>query len=313
MATNWIGVDVSSKRLDVASRPQGERLHFSNDEVGLAGLVEWLKQRGDCHVVMEPTGGYERPLTRALLDAGVMFSVVNARQIRDFAKATGKLAKTDAIDADVIAHFGQAVGPGSRTQPDESTREIEALLQRRRQLIDMRTMESNRKRLAAKHIRHRIDASIKFIDEQIEEIDRELDAQIRNSPRWREHEDLLTSVPGVGLITARTITAMLPELGKLNRKQIAALVGVAPFNDESGESNRRRHIRGGRAAVRHVLYMAALTATRYNPVIAALHARLVAAGKAPKVALIACMRKLLVILNAMVRNQVAWNATLKTA
>jgi transposase len=306
MTMQWIGVDVSKKHLDVAARPSGLHARFANDEEGRLQLVAWVQQFGPSHVVMEPTGGYERAFMRVLVEHNVVFSVVNARQIRDFAKATGKLAKTDKLDAHVIAHFGEAIQPEVRAQTDEETAEIEALLHRRRQLIDMRTMETNRRQLANSAVRKRIESSIEFLNKQINEIDDELNGRIRKSPRWREHEDLLTSVPGVGPITARTMTAMLPELGKLNRKKIAALVGLAPFNDESGESRGKRHIRGGRAAVRHVLYMAAISAVRCNPVIAALYGRLQAAGKSHKVALVACMRKLLTILNAMARTDKAW-------
>jgi transposase len=306
MTTEWIGVDISKKQLDVAARPSGQHRQYANDREGRRALVKWLSEFSSCHVVMEPTGGYERAFMRELLESRIVFSVVNARQIRDFAKATGKLAKTDKIDADVIAHFGEAIQPEARALPDEKTAEIEALLSRRRQLIDMRTMETNRRELASAPIRKRIDASVVFLNKQIEEIDEDLDDRIRKSPRWREHEDLLTSVPGVGPITARTMTAMLPELGKLNRKQIAALVGLAPYNDDSGESGRPRHIRGGRAAVRQVLYMATVSSLRCNPVIGELYKRLTAAGKLAKVALVACMRKLLTILNAMVRTNRPW-------
>jgi transposase len=306
MTIEWIGVDISKTQLDVAARPSGQHRQYANDREGRRALVKWLSQFGSCHVVMEPTGGYERAFTRTLLESRIVFSVVNARQIRDFAKATGKLAKTDKIDAHVIAHFGEAIQPEARALADEETAEIEALLSRRRQLIDMRTMETNRRQLASAPIRARIDASVDFLNQQIEEIDKELDDRIRKSPRWREHEDLLTSVPGVGPITARTMTAMLPELGTLNRKQIAALVGVAPFNDDSGDSSRRRRIRGGRAAVRQVLYMATVASLRFNPAIKALYNRLIAAGKPAKVALVACMRKLLTILNAMVRANRPW-------
>lgn len=313
VTTQWIGVDVSKKHLDVAARPAALHARFPNDEAGLRSVVKWLAQFDVCHVVMEPTGGYERHLTRVLLEAGVAFSVVNARQIRDFAKATGKLAKTDKIDAHVIAHFGEAIQPEIRTLPDDATAEIEALLQRRRQLVDMRTMETNRKQLASASIKSRIGVSVKFIDEQIDELDREIGDRIRKSPRWREHEDLLTSVPGVGPITARTLTAMLPELGRLNRKQIAALVGLAPFNSDSGDCAGKRHIRGGRAPVRSVLYMAAVSASQHNPLISSFYNRLVAKGKAPKIALTACMRKLLVILNAMVRSKTPWHLVAQNA
>lgn len=309
----WIGIDISKDFLDVAARPADQQSRFTNDDSGRQQLLEWLKQWSLCHVVMEPTGGYERALTRGLLENHIMFSVVNARQIRDFARATGKLAKTDRIDAQLIAHFGEAIKPQPRPGLDDSTAHLEALLSRRRQLVDMRVMETNRRPLATAAIRLKLDLSIAFLVEQIKQLDDELDQQIKSSPRWREHENLLTSVPGVGPVTARTMTAMLPELGKLNRKQIAALVGLAPFNQDSGSSVRKRHIRGGRGAVRHVLYMAALSGAYHNPVLSQLYTRLTTAGKLHKVALVACMRKLLTILNAMVRSQKSWQFVTKTA
>jgi transposase len=285
---------------------------FANDPKGLLKLLQWLSPKGPCHLVLEPTGGYEKALVRHLAEHQVMFSVVNARQIRDFAKATGQLAKTDQVDARVLAHFGEAIGPQPRAVSDEQTQLLEALLVRRRQLVDMRVMESNRRPLAKAAIQSRIDQSLRFLQEQIEQLDNEIDHQIKNSPRWREHENLLTSVPGVGPVTARTMTAMLPELGTLSGKKIAALVGVAPYNNDSGKSDRKRHVRGGRSAVRAVLYMAALSGTSYNPVLSALYQRLLRAGKLAKVALVACMRKLLVILNAMVRTKTPWQSATQT-
>jgi len=302
----WIGIDVSKAHLDAAARPSENTARFTNDPQGHQALGRWLQQQGPCHVVLEPTGGYERALTRALLEHKVAFSVVNARQIRDFARATGRLAKTDRLDAQAIAHFGQALQPLPTQSLDESTQELEALLVRRRQLVDMRVMEQNRRPLASRHIRPRIEESIRFLTAQLEQLDQELDQNIRQSPRWREHEDLLTSVPGVGPVTARTMMTMLPELGKLSRKQIAALVGVAPVAHDSGAHRGRRCIRGGRAAVRHVLYMAAVSSAKHNPTLKALYERLRLAGKQAKVALVACMRKLLTILNALVRDQKPW-------
>jgi transposase len=259
------------------------------------------------HVVMEPTGGYERALCRELFEAKVAFSVVNARQIRDFARATGQLAKTDKIDAQIIAHFGEAIKPQARPLQDRQAELLEALLVRRRQLVEMRVMESNRRALAAAVLRPRIEQHVADLNEQIAQLDDELDTLIKNSPAWREHEDILTSVPGVGPVTARTLTTMLPELGKLDRKQIAALVGLAPFNHDSGQSKGKRRCRGGRYAVRAVLYMATLTATQFNPVIRLMYERLSAAGKLFKVAMVACMRRLICILNAMVRDQKPWH------
>lgn len=309
----WVGIDVSKAQLDVATRPIESRARFSNDSEGHLALGRWLAQQGSCHVILEPTGGYERSLVRALLEHQVPFSVVNARQIRDFARATGKLAKTDGLDARVMAHFGEAIKPLPQGSLDESTQYIEALLLRRRQLVEMRVMEGNRRTLAPARIRPRIEQSLRFLTTQIEALDQELDQHIRSSPRWREHEELLTSVPGVGPVTARTMGAMLPELGKLSRKQIAALVGVAPIARDSGTMSGKRHISGGRAAVRHVLYMAAVSATRHNPVLRLLYERLLAVGKLPKVALVACMRKLLTILNSMVRHQARWHFSPQSA
>lgn len=305
----WIGIDVSKSHLDLAARPSGHTARFDNDDQGHKALCRWvagLASLGPCHLILEPTGGYERSLLRALLEHKLAFSVVNARQIRDFARASGRLAKTDRLDAQAIAHFGEALKPLPTVALDEATQELEALLVRRRQLVDMRVMEQNRRPLARRSIRPRLEASIGFLSEQLEQLDQELDDHIRHSPHWREHEDLLKSVPGVGPITARTMMTMLPELGKLSRKQIAALVGVAPVAHDSGTHRGSRHIRGGRAAVRHVLYMAAVSSSRHNPVLQALYERLRAAGKQAKVALVACMRKLLTILNALVRDQKPW-------
>lgn len=302
----WIGIDVSKDHLDVYARPSAQTARFDNDEGGLNALCKWLRQFAHCHVVMEPTGGYERALTRKLCEAKCVFSVVNARQIRDFAKSMGYLAKTDRIDAKLIAHFGEVANPQPRTEKDPHAELLEALLVRRRQLIDMRVQESNRRPLASPVIKPRIDAIVAALTAQIAQIDDELDQLIKQSPAWREHENLLTSAPGVGPITARTLSSMLPELGQLSRKQIAALVGLAPFNHDSGLHKGKRHIRGGRYAVRAVLYMAVVSAIRHNPVIRVMYERLTAAGKLFKVAMVACMRRLLCILNAMVRDQKPW-------
>jgi len=309
----WIGIDVSKTHLDLYARPSGQSSRFDNDEAGRKAVRKWLHELGDSLVVMEPTGGYEKALLRELVVAKVPVCVVNARQIRDFAKATGKLAKTDRIDAQVIAHFAEAIKPQPRPGLDPQAELLEALIVRRRQLVDMRVMESNRKLLVAPRIRVRIDQVIEVLSRQIAEIDEELDQLIKHSPLWREHEDLLVSGPGVGPVTARTMATMLPELGKLDRKQIAALVGVAPFNHDSGAHKGKRHIRGGRGAVRHVLYMAALSGAMHNPVLRALYQRLCAVGKLHKVALVACMRKLLTILNAMVRDHKPWQLASQTA
>lgn len=303
----WIGIDVSKDHLDVYARPSGESGRFDNDPSGHKALRKWLMRFADCHVVMEPTGGYERALCRELYEAKLPFSVVNARQIRDFARATGRLAKTDKIDAQIIAHFGEAIKPQPRLQMDAHAELLEALIVRRRQLIEMRVMESNRRALAANVLKPRIDQHVADLNAQIAQLDDELDTLIKQSPAWREHEDLLTSAPGIGPVTARTLSTMLPELGKLDRKQIAALVGLAPFNHDSGLHKGKRRCRGGRYAVRAVLYMATLTATQFNPVIRQMYERLIDGGKLFKVAMTACMRRLICILNAMVRDQKPWH------
>jgi transposase len=239
--------------------------------------------------------------------------VVNARQIRDFAKATGKLAKTDAIDAGVIAHYAEALRPQIRELPDEARRELDALVGRRRQLIDMRSAEQKRKQTAPAVVHASIEGVIEFLTKQIDDADNNLQRFIRTTPAWSEADDLLQSPPGAGRVLSATLTALVPELGKLNRKQIASLIGVAPLNDDSGKSGRHRKTWGGRAEVRAVLYMATVASIRFNPTIKAFHARLIEKGKLPKIALVACMRKLLTILNAIMRDRRPWNPQLSPA
>ena len=302
----FVGIDVSKDRLDVALRPSGDRWAVANQESGVAALVTHLALLFPTLIVLEATGGLEAPLTGALAAAGLPVVVVNPRQVRDFAKATGKLAKTDTLDAAVLAQFGEAVRPALRPLPDAATQALSALLARRRQLIEMLTAEKNRLGSASPPVRKGIRAHITWLDRQLARTDDDLAQAIRESPVWREKDDLLRSAPGVGPVLATTLLAGLPELGTLTHKQIAALVGVAPLNRDSGTLRGRRRVWGGRAHVRAVLYMAALTATRYNPVIRAFYARLCAAGKAKKVALTACMRKLLTILNAMLKSRTPW-------
>jgi transposase len=265
---------------------------------------------GEIHpalIVLEATGGVERDLTRALVSAELAVVVVNPRQVRDFAKATGQLAKTDTIDAMVLARFAEAVRPTVRPLPDETLLELRGLIARRRQLTEMTVAERNRFTTASKSVRKRIEAHIRWLETELRRADKDLDQSIRQSPIWQENENLLRSVPGIGPVVSRTLLAELPELGQLNRKQIAALVGIAPLNRDSGTFRGRRIIWGGRAAVRAALYMAALVATRRNAVIRAFYKRLRNAGKAPKVALVACMRKLLTILNAMIKHRTCWS------
>lgn len=304
---NFIGIDVSKAQLDIAVRPSAEREVISNDEAGIKTLVERMGELRPVLIVLEASGGLERKVTRALASAELPVVVVNPRQVRDFAKATGRLAKTDRIDAAVLALFGEAVRPALRRLPDEVLLELRALIARRRQITEMIVAERNRLSGASKAVRKRIDAHIGWLEAEIDRADKDLDQSIGQSPIWQENQDLLKSVPGVGPVISRTLLAELPELGQLNRKQIAALVGVAPLNRDSGTLKGRRTIWGGRAAVRAALYMAALVASRRNSVIQAFYKRLRHAGKAPKVALVACMRKLLTILNAMIKHKTRWS------
>jgi len=308
MGELFVGVDVSKSRLDLAWST-GAKRQVSNDEIGIAALVNELKVKLPALVVLEATGGYQAALVGALVVAKIPVAVVNPRQVRDFAKALGKLAKTDAIDAAVLARFAEVVRPEPRAPVDEETLALEALLTRRRQLVEMITAESNRLKQSATTVRPSIKAHINRLRRQLADINRDLDGAVRSSPVWREKEDLLRSVPGVGRVLATTLLCELPELGRLNRKQAAALVGVAPLNRDSGTMRGRRKVWGGRASVRAALYMATLAATKYNPVIRSFYERLCRAGKIKKVALVACMRKLLTILNAMMRERRRWLLT----
>jgi len=303
----YVGIDVAKDRLDVHVRPSREVFAVPRDGDGLTALVDRLKQLTPVLVVLEASGGFEITVAAAVAAAGVPLAVVNPRQIRDFARATGKLAKTDALDAAAIAHFAQAVHPEPRPLPDDQARELGELVARRRQVIEMIVAERNRiRQLQSPRLKKRIERHLQALQKELTEIERDLGNSIRDTSVWREHEDLLTSVPGIGTIVARTLIADLPELGTLDRKQIAALVGVAPLNRDSGTLRGRRTIWGGRAGVRAALYMAALTASRCNPAIAAFYSGLRAAGKPAKLALTACMRKLLVILNAIIRDKQPW-------
>jgi transposase len=308
-----VGVDVSKDGLDVAFSDGTPPLRLPNDPGGHAELVRRLSAEPVERVVLEATGGYERPLVAELAAAGLPVVVVNPRQVRDFAKALGILAKTDALDAAVLARFAEAVRPETRPLPDENARELQDLLARRRQLVTLRSAEANRLGQARRpSVRTSVEALLAEIGRQLDALDGDLDALIRACPLWRETEDLLRGVPGVGPQTARTLLAELPELGSCSRQQIAALVGVAPINRDSGAFRGRRATGGGRATVRTVLYMATLVATRRNPVIQAHYDRLLAAGKRKKVALVACMRKLLVILHALVRDRKPWRPAMQT-
>ena len=309
--TVFVGIDVSKKGLDIALRPSAIIRRVSNDAEGIAQILELVRGQ-DCLVVLEPTGGYELELVCALIEAQIAVAVVNARQIRDFAKSRGKLAKTDRIDAEMIACFAEANRPEPRGLPDEQTRTLEAFVMRRRQLVDTRAAEQARIKIAPQVTRPNIQSTMDFLSEQIDDIDAKIKTAIASNTQWRAQNDILRSVKGVGGVVSATLLALLPELGKLNRKQIAALVGVAPFNNDSGSKRGKRAIWGGRAAVRATLYMAALVASHHNPTIRAFHQRLIAKGKGFKVALIASMRKLLTMLNAMLRDGQQWNPSLAT-
>jgi len=302
----YVGVDVAKDWLDVAQRPEGAPWRVSNDERGIAALVERLVQLRPVLVVLEATGGMEMPVVGALVVAQLPTAVVNPRQVREFARATGRLAKTDAIDAQVLAQFGEAVRPELRPFPDAATQELSALLTRRRQLVGMLTAEKNRLRTAAKAVRADVQEHIRWLERRLSDLDGQLAQSIRSSPSWRERDNLLKSTPGVGPVLSVTLLAELPELGTLGRKEIAALVGVAPLNWDSGHLRGKRRVWGGRSRVRAALYMAALVAARRNPVLRAFYERLVEAGKPKKVALTACMHKLLTILNAMIRHRTPW-------
>jgi transposase len=304
--TTFVGIDVSKARLDIAVRPSALRWQVSNDDAGIRELRSRFAEPQALLVVLEATGGYEHAAAAALASAGAGVVIANPRQIRDFARATGQLAKTDAIDAGILALFAERVRPEPRALPDEARQMLDALVTRRRQVTDMLVAEKNRLGQAQRAIRRGIRAHIRWLERQLSDVDRDLDEAVRHSPLWRSQDDLLQSVPGVGPITSRTLLAQLPELGQLDRKAIAALVGVAPLARDSGTLRGRRTVWGGRTTVRAVLYMATVAAARCNPLIRTFYQRLRAAGKAPKVALIACMRKLLTILNAIARTHTPW-------
>jgi transposase len=304
-APTFVGIDVSKRRLDVHLRPSGERFGLDYDDEGVAGLVERLAALAPALVVLEATGGPEVRLAAAL--AGLPVAVVNPRQVRAFARAAGRLAKADRLDAEAIARFAEAVRPPARPLPDEATRHLGALVARRRQLLEMLVAERNRRHAADPSLREGIDAHLRWLGEALAGIEQDLDRAVRESAAWRAKEALLRSVPGVGPVSARTLLAELPELGSLPRRRAAALVGVAPFSRDSGRMRGKRTVGGGRATLRACLYMAAVAAARgANPPIAAFYERLRRAGKPAKLALTACMRKLVVTLNAMLRTGTAW-------
>lgn len=310
MATVWVGVDVSKQSLDVAVRPTGDVLRIENDEQGIKKLIKHVAKWAPQLIVMEATGGHEYASACSLRKAGFPIAVVNPRQVRDFARAVGKLAKTDPIDAKILAHFAEAVQPPVRALPDQQLEEIGHLVTRHRQLIEMIVAEQNRRMSMLGSARRDVDDTIRFLRNRLNKIDEKMKALIAKHPEWSAKEELLKSVPGVGPVLISSIVAELPELGTLNRKQIAALVGLAPFNNDSGQSRGRRRIWGGRAHLRSLLYMSVVAGIRFNLKIRAFYKHLTAGGKAPKVALVAC---LLIILNAMMKSQEPWRPTAASA
>lgn len=304
----FVGIDVSKVQLDIAVRPDNTRWSVANVEADIGKVIEALNTLSPKVIIVEATGGMEMPLVAALSQANLPVVVVNPRQVRDFAKAVGRMAKTDRIDAEILAHFGEAVKPDARLLKDEDTQMLTALVTRRRQVIEMITAEKNRLGISPKILHKDIQKHIEWLQRRLEDIDSHLDSAIRKSSVWREKDDLLRSVPGVGQVLSVSLITGLPELGSLSRRQIAALVGVAPLNRDSGLFRGKRSIWGGRSYIRAALYMAALSASRCNPTICFFYRRLIEAGKKPKVALTACMRKLLGILNAIVKNRIPWQA-----
>jgi len=309
----FVGIDVSGAHVDVFVRPDGHARRFDRDGEREA-LLEYLKPLKPTLIVMEATGGLEVPVAAAIATAKLPVVVINPRQARDFAKATGRLAKTDAIDAAVLAHFADALRPEVRPLPDEASRELEALVVRRRQLVDMLVAERHRLRVCASNAtKAGLKKHIEWLQKQIKELDDDIGRSVRKSPIWREKDDLLQSVPGIGPVVSSTLLASLPELGTLDRKKISALVGLAPLNRDSGTMRGKRTIWGGRASVRAVLYMTATVAAQHNPTIKAFYARLLAVGKPKKVALTACMHKVLIMVNAILRTGRGWQPGLALA
>lgn len=312
MSAIFVGIDVSKMALDVALRPSGTSWRSANDEAGIQEVVERMQGEQPELIVLESTGGLERRLVAALALAGMSVAVINPRQVRDFAKATGRLAKTDALDAAVLAHFAQTIQPTPRPLPDAQAQRLAALVERRQQLVNMLTAEKNRAQQALPAVREHIQSHIAWLEQALQELDSELDQTLQASPLWQERELLLRSVPGIGPVTALTLIAELPELGQGSAKHVATLVGLAPLNRDSGAWRGTRAIWGGRRHVRAALYMAAVVAVvavRHNPVLRVFYERLLAGGKPKKVALTACMHKLLIILHALVRQHTPWQHT----
>ncbi len=306
--STYIGIDISKTQLDTASRPSGTHSHFANTDDGITACVAWIAAQTPDRIIVEATGGWERALVAALMVAELPVAVINPRQGHDFAKATGQLAKTDRLDAAMLAQFGEAMRPTPRPAKSEALRELEALVLRRRQLVELRTMETQRLATAPRRIQASLTAHVTWLTDQLVRLDTEIQAAIESSPVWQATADVLQSVPGVGATTTAMLISRLPELGTLDRRRIAALVGVAPFARDRGRYRGRRAVWGGRPEVRSLLYMSTLSAIRWNPVIQTYYQRLRTAGKAANVAITACMRKLLTILNAMLAHKTPWKA-----
>jgi len=308
MYKSFVGIDLSKSSLDIALSPQGEEWQLANDPDGLAILIARLKDLYAPLVVLEATGGLERPIAKALDRAKIAVAVVNPRQVRDFTRSTGRLAKTDRLDAHILALFAERMQPEPRSQPDEPAQQLKDLLGRRRQLVKMLTAEKNRLQQIAEHLRPRVKSHIDWLEQELAQIEEEVkQLHKKNNAALQKQSALLQTTPGVGPVLSSTLLSCLPELGEVSSKEIAALVGVAPFNRDSGQLRGRRAIWGGRARVRAVLYMSTVSALRYNEVIEKFYQRLIAAGKPKKVAIVACMRKLLVILNAMIKHDTCWS------
>ncbi|MDV2989178.1 MAG: IS110 family transposase [Dehalogenimonas sp.] len=305
---SFVGIDISKATIDVAVHENKEHWAFTNDENGIKKLSSLMRKVSPSLIVMESTGSYEVAATYELSARGFSVAVVNPRHIRDFARSTGLLAKTDGLDARVIARFAATIKPSPRILPDEDTQKLAAIMARRRQVVAMLTAEKNRLGQANHTVKERIKQHISWLEQELDDINKESGSMIESNTEWKEKSDIMQSVPGVGPNLSLTLLSDMPELGNLNRKEIAALCGLAPFNRDSGQRRGQRSIWGGRSSVRAAIYMAAFSAVRWNPLLREFYQRLLDSGKRRKVALVACMRKLLCILNAMLKNRTVWNA-----
>lgn len=308
-SSQWVGIDVSKAHLDVYLRPSGQQFQVSNQACGIEELVQRLLPIPVARVILEATGGLEQPVAQALQERGIGIAIINPRQGRDFAKASGKLAKTDRIDAAVLAHFGEAMQPEVSVLASANEQALQEAITRRRQLVEMLSAEKNRQSALRGKMRQSVEEHLEWLEQRIRELDEAIEQLSQAHEQWRSHQALLTSTPGIGPVIATTLIAMLPELGQVSDKRISALVGVAPLNRDSGKYRGARTTWGGRANVRALLYMGALVGIQHNPVLKAFYARLLAQGKAKKVALTACMHKLVRILNAMIRDGKPWQPT----